>query len=106
MNFKKGYWVSYQFRDRRGVLRSITGVVVEVTSHGLVTVRSDGGQPGYPRGKRFSVWGGELRDLRRNPAAKGRKVKGGRAVTVRNFTGTVVRKSEGTVEILGTGRRR
>lgn len=41
-----------------------------------------------------------------NPSrVKGRKVKGGRAVTVRNFTGTIVRKSDGTVDILGRGRR-
>lgn len=39
------------------------------------------------------------------PRVKGRKVKGGRAVTVRNFTGTVVKKRDGTVQIVGRGRR-
>ena len=44
---------------------------------------------------------------RLNPASvKGRKVKGGRAVTLRNFTGTIVKKSDGTVGILGRGRRK
>lgn len=44
--------------------------------------------------------------VRGNPArVKGRKVKGGRAVTVRNFTGTIVKRSDGTVDILGKGRR-
>ena len=36
---------------------------------------------------------------------KGRKVKGGRSVTLKNFTGTIVKKSDGTVDILGRGRR-
>lgn len=40
------------------------------------------------------------------PKVKGRKVKGGRAVTLRNFTGTIVKKSDGRVEILGRGRRK
>lgn len=40
------------------------------------------------------------------PRVKGRKVKGGRAVTLRNFTGTIVKKSDGTVGILGRGRRK
>jgi hypothetical protein len=39
------------------------------------------------------------------PRVKGRKVKGGRAVTLKNFTGTIVRKSDGQVEILGRGRK-
>lgn len=39
------------------------------------------------------------------PRVKGRKVKGGRAVTLRKFTGTIVRKKDGTVEILGRGRK-
>lgn len=39
------------------------------------------------------------------PRVKGRKVKGGRAVTLKNFTGTIVRKSDGRVEILGRGRK-
>ncbi len=46
------------------------------------------------------------RAARSNPArVKGRKVKGGRSVTLKNFTGTVVRKSDGRVEIRGKGRR-
>lgn len=44
--------------------------------------------------------------LKNPPRVKGRKVKGGRSVTLRNFTGTIVRKSDGTVNILGRGRRR
>ena len=40
------------------------------------------------------------------PRVKGRKVKGGRAVTVRNFTGTIVKKADGTVQIVGKGRRK
>jgi len=40
------------------------------------------------------------------PRVKGRKTKGGRAVTLRNFTGTVVKKSDGTVQIVGRGRRK
>lgn len=31
----------------------------------------------------------------------GRKVKGGRAVSVKNFTGTITRKNDGTVIIRG-----
>lgn len=42
---------------------------------------------------------------RANPSVKGRKVKGGRSVTLKNFTGTIVKKSDGTVDILGRGRR-
>ena len=34
----------------------------------------------------------------------GRKVKGGRAVSLRNFTGTVTRKSNGSVIIRGRNR--
>ena len=42
-----------------------------------------------------------------NPArVKGRKTKGGRAVTLKNFTGTIVKKSDGTVQIVGRGRRK
>lgn len=40
-----------------------------------------------------------------NPV-RGRKVKGGRSVTLRNFTGTIVKRSDGTVNILGRGRKR
>lgn len=48
-------------------------------------------------------WGQSLK----NPAkVKGRKVKGGRAVTLKNFTGTIVRKNDKTVQILGRGRKR
>ena len=43
---------------------------------------------------------------RRFNPVKGRKVKGGRAVSLRNFTGTVVQKKDGSVNILGKGRRR
>jgi len=39
----------------------------------------------------------------KNPA--GRKVKGGRAVSLRNFTGSVVRMSNGQVVIRGKGKR-
>jgi hypothetical protein len=42
-----------------------------------------------------------------NPASvKGRKVKGGRAVTLHNFTGSIIRKSNGQVEIKGRGRKK
>lgn len=48
-----------------------------------------------------------LKGAKSNPAhVKGRKVKGGRAVTVRNFTGTIVKKADGTVQIVGKGRRK
>lgn len=40
------------------------------------------------------------------PKVKGRKVKGGRAVTVRNFTGTIVKKADGTVQIVGRGKKK
>lgn len=40
------------------------------------------------------------------PRVKGRKTKGGRAVTLKNFTGTIVKKSDGTVQIVGRGRRK
>jgi hypothetical protein len=40
------------------------------------------------------------------PKVKGRKVKGGRAVSLKNFTGTIVRRSDGTVRILGKGRKK
>jgi hypothetical protein len=36
---------------------------------------------------------------------KGAKVAGGRAVSLRNFTGRVIRKRDGTVQILGRTRR-
>ena len=39
------------------------------------------------------------------PRVKGRKVKGGRAVSLKNFTGTVVKKANGQVQIMGRGRR-
>lgn len=45
-------------------------------------------------------------EMRNAPRVKGRRVKGGRAVSLRNFTGTIVRKSDGTVNILGRGRKR
>ena len=38
-----------------------------------------------------------------NPA--GRKVKGGRAVSLKNFTGRVIRKSNGQVQIVGRGKK-
>ena len=50
---------------------------------------------------------GLIRGVQSNPPrVKGRKVKGGRSVTLRNFTGTIVRKSDGRVEILGRGRKK
>ena len=40
------------------------------------------------------------------PRVKGRKVKGGgRAVSLKNFTGTVVKKANGQVQIIGKGRK-
>lgn len=43
---------------------------------------------------------------RTNPArVKGRKVAGGRAVSLKNFTGSVIRKSNGQVVIRGRGKR-
>jgi hypothetical protein len=42
--------------------------------------------------------------VRSNP--KGHKVKGGRAVTLHNFTGSIIRKSNGQVEIKGRGRKK
>ena len=44
-----------------------------------------------------------LHSLKGNPA-KGRKVKGGRAVSLKNFTGTVTRTSRGQVQIRGKAR--
>ena len=42
----------------------------------------------------------------KNPAkSKGRKVKGGRAVSLRNFTGTITQKANGQVVIRGKGKR-
>jgi len=38
---------------------------------------------------------------RPNPATTGRKVKGGRAITVKNFTGTITRMNSGAVVIRG-----
>jgi hypothetical protein len=40
------------------------------------------------------------------PKVKGRKVKGGRAVSLKNFTGTIVKRANGTVQILGRGKRK
>jgi hypothetical protein len=54
-------------------------------------------------------WGsirGIVATKRNPPRVKGRKTKGGRAVTLKNFTGTVVKKSDGTVQIVGRGRRK
>lgn len=54
--------------------------------------------------KRFKGLLTPRQHVKRN--VKGRKAKGGgRAVTLRNFTGTVVRRRDGTVDILGKGRR-
>lgn len=39
------------------------------------------------------------------PRVKGHKVKGGRAVTLRNFTGTVVKKGSQVI-IRGRGKRK
>ena len=55
------------------------------------------------------AWARRIKQLRKKqnpPRVKGRKVKGGRAVSLRGFTGTIVRRSDGTVNILGRGRRR
>ena len=41
------------------------------------------------------------RSYRRSIARFGRKVKGGRAISVKNFTGTITRKNDGTVIIRG-----
>ena len=42
----------------------------------------------------------------KNPSkVKGHKVKGGRSVSLKNFTGTVTRKSNGQVVIRGRGRK-
>jgi len=43
--------------------------------------------------------------LARSAVNPGRKVKGGRAVSLRNFTGSVIRKSNGQVVIRGKGKR-
>jgi hypothetical protein len=40
----------------------------------------------------------------KNPT--GRKVKGGRSVTLHNFTGSIIRKSNGQVKIKGRGRKK
>jgi hypothetical protein len=57
---QKGDWVSYDYRDNRGTLRVITGKVVS-TSGSTTTFRSDGGQRGFPAGKRVMVPSGALR---------------------------------------------
>ena len=57
-------------------------------------------------------WGGRASDYRAvktesNPApVKGHKVKGGRSVTLHNFTGSIIRKSNGQVVIKGRGRKK
>lgn len=61
--------------------------------------------------KEAREWAKRMKALSRErrgnpPRVKGRKVKGGRAVTLRNFTGTIVKKADGTVDILGKGRRK
>lgn len=43
-----------------------------------------------------------MASLKKNP---GRKVKGGRSVSLKNFTGSVIRKSNGQVVIKGKGKR-
>lgn len=44
--------------------------------------------------------------MKGNPSkVKGHKVKGGRGVSLRGFTGTVVRLSNGQIAIRGKGRR-
>ncbi len=54
-----------------------------------------GNKRAYMRGWRASI---------KNPMPVGRKVKGGRAVSVKNFTGTITRKNDGTVIIRGRKR--
>jgi hypothetical protein len=49
-----GDWARYVFTDSKGTRRVITGKVMADTPT-RVTIRSDGGQPGYPRGKIFMV---------------------------------------------------
>jgi hypothetical protein len=41
-----------------------------------------------------------------NPSRIGHKVKGGRAVTLHNFTGSIIRKSNGQVVIKGRGKKK
>ena len=54
------------------------------------------------RGKAGRAWRALKPGARLNPRrVKGAKVAGGRAVSLRNFTGRVIRKRDGTVQILG-----
>lgn len=57
------------------------------------------------RRARRRALGGRI-GIQNPPRVKGRKTKGGRAVTLKNFTGTIVKKSDGTVQIVGRGRRK
>jgi hypothetical protein len=62
---------------------------------------------GIRRGDKFAAR--KVGDDQYNPAnprrVKGAKIAGGRAVSLRNFTGRVIRKRDGTVQILGRTRR-
>jgi len=62
--------------------------------------------------KAVMQWGGRSKDYRAveevsNPKRiKGAKVKGGRSVTLTNFTGRVIRKRNGQVQIIGRIKKR
>lgn len=98
----KGDWVSYTFRDGRGTLRNLTGKVTSTRSNS-VTFRSDGGQPGYPRGKSVTVPAAELRlsDSPHAPHRKRNPTLGSKFIRAR-----VRRRPGGGVEIQIPRRRR
>lgn len=85
-------------RRRNAGPRSVRKTMKRLKAGGYVPVKRHRYGPYYK---------GKPQRAKNAPArVKGRRVKGGRAVSLRNFTGTIVRKSDGTVNILGRGRRR
>lgn len=76
MAISKGDGVRMEYRDAKGTLRVITGKATAVGGS-TVTFKSDGGQPGFPRGKSIRV---ALEDVQRtsNPSpVTAQRTKGG-----------------------------
>lgn len=64
-----GAWVTWTYRDSRGVLRTLTGVVADMNPAGdVLAVRCDGGQIGYRAGEFITLTPGDV-ELSASPFA-------------------------------------
>jgi hypothetical protein len=88
------------------VRRSGSGVMEDYTDNLYAARKSARELQKAEKDRPTSLAPGSWFDSRANPRrVKGAKVAGGRAVSLRNFTGRVIRKRDGTVQILGRTRR-